>query len=131
MHLAIYKTRPDIVAIVHAHPIFATAFAAAGIPLDKNVLTEVVMAIGKIPLTRYGTPGTEEIAEVVNEKIIDNDAVLLANHGVVTVGKDVFDAYYKMERVEHYANIIFVARLLGGEKELSKEDIKKICKNCD
>ncbi len=126
MHLAIYRDRPDIKAVVHAHPPYATGFAAAGLALDKCVLPEIVMTLGSIPLAEYGTPSTEEVPEAVSKWIGQADAVLLANHGAVTVGRTLMEAFYRMERIEHYAKICFIARQLGGERVLSPEEVDKI-----
>jgi len=126
MHLAIYKDRPDVRAVVHAHPPYATGFAAAGLALDKCVLPEIVMTLGSIPLAAYGTPSTEEVPESVSQWIGQADAVLLANHGAVTVGASLMEAFYRMERIEHYAKICFIARQLGGERLLTPEEVEKI-----
>lgn len=126
MHLAIYKLRADVRAVVHAHPPYCTGFAAAGIPLDECVLPEIVVTIGSIPLTNYGTPSTEEITQAVSRVIRTCDALLLANHGAVTVGGELMDAYYKMERIEHYAHILFVARQLGGAIQLTPEQVERL-----
>lgn len=126
MHLAIYRMRPDVNAVVHAHPPYCTGFAAAGIPLDRCVLPEVVMTIGSVPLTSYGTPSTEEVPRAVSQVIRNCDALLLANHGAVTVSGELMDAYFKMERIEHFAHILFIARQLGGEVALSPEQVEKL-----
>lgn len=126
MHLFIYRERPDVQAVVHAHPPYATGFATAGIPLDKCVLAEVIVTIGTIPLAAYGTPSTEELPNTLKPYIHSCDAFLMANHGVVTVGSDLMEAYFKMERVEHYAEIVFIARALGGERVLPKEQVQKL-----
>jgi len=126
MHLAIYRDRPDIRAVVHAHPIYATGFAAAGLALDRCVLPEIVMTLGSIPLAEYGTPSTDEVPEAVSKWIGKADAVLLSNHGAVTVGASLMEAFYKMERIEHYAKICFIARQLGGERVLSPQDVQKL-----
>lgn len=126
MHLFIYKERPDVAAIVHAHPPHATGFATAGLALDKCVLAEVIVTIGTIPLAEYGTPSTEELPNSLRPYIHSCDAFLMANHGVVTTGKDLMDAYFKMERVEHYAQIVYIARALGGERVLPKEAVEKL-----
>jgi L-fuculose-phosphate aldolase len=126
MHLAIYRLRLDVNAVVHAHPPYCTGFAAAGIPLDKCVLPEVVMSIGSVPLTSYGTPSTMEVAQAVSRVIRSCDALLLANHGAVTVSNDLMNAYFKMERIEHYAHILYIARQLGGEVLLSPEQVEKL-----
>lgn len=126
MHLRIYDIRPDVNAVVHAHPVYATGFATAHIPLDKCVLAEVVSTLGSIPIAPYATPSTSELPDAITGILQHADACLLANHGVVTCGSDLFDAYYKMERVEHYARIIFVARLLGGERPLNGVQVEKL-----
>ncbi|MCG8607835.1 class II aldolase/adducin family protein [bacterium] len=126
MHLFIYCERPDIQAVVHAHPPFATGFATAGIALDKCILAEVIVTIGAIPLAQYGTPSTQELPESLRPYVHTCEAFLMANHGVVTVGRDLIDAYFKLERVEHYAKILFVAKGLGGEKVLPKEQVEKL-----
>jgi L-fuculose-phosphate aldolase len=114
MHLAVYAERPDVNAVVHAHPPVATGFAVAGIPLEKCVLPEIILTIGCIPLAQYGTPSTEEIPNSIRDLIKKCDAVLLANHGALTLGKDAFSAYYKMESMEHFAKISLVARQKGS-----------------
>lgn len=126
MHLFIYKNRPDVNAVVHAHPVYATGFAAARQPLVSCVFPEVIVGLGAIPLAEYATPSTEEVAQSLAPYVNSADAILLANHGVVTYGKDIWDAYYKMEKVEHAAQITFVARMLGGEKRLTREEVEKL-----
>ncbi|RJP79753.1 MAG: class II aldolase/adducin family protein [Candidatus Zixiibacteriota bacterium] len=126
MHLAIYRDRPDVRAVVHAHPPYATGFAAAGLALDKCVLPEIVMTLGSVPLADYGTPSTEEVPEAVVRWIGQADALLLSNHGAVTVGGTLMEAFYRMERIEHYAKICFVARQLGGERVLTPDEVEKI-----
>jgi len=128
MHLAIYRDRPDVRAVVHAHPLYATGFAAAGLALDRCVLPEIVMTLGSIPLAEYGTPSTEEVPESVSKWIGQSDAVLLSNHGAVTVGANLMEAYYKMERIEHYAHICYIARQLGGERVLTPTEVGKLYK---
>src|SRR5512139_1778691 len=123
MHLEIYRSRPDVNAVVHAHPPTATGFAVAGIPLTRAVLAEVVTTLGSIPIAAYGTPSTSELPEAVRKYIRAHDGMLLANHGAVTCGKDVMAAYYKMETIEHFAKISLVARLLGREHLLSRDEV--------
>ena len=113
-------------AVVHAHPPCATAYAAAGIPLNKALISEVVLALGCIPLTEYGTPGTPELSDQLRPFIRDYDALLLANHGVVTYGADLEDAYNRMDTVEHFAKISLYTRILGRERLLSSEDVEKL-----
>jgi L-fuculose-phosphate aldolase len=126
MHLEVYHQRPDVKAVVHAHPPLATGFAVAGVPLDRAVLAEVVTTLGSIPIAEYGTPSTPELPAAVRQYIKVHDGLLLANHGALTVGGDVFGAYYKMETVEHFARISLVARLLGGERLLSQEEVVRL-----
>jgi L-fuculose-phosphate aldolase len=126
MHLAAYRQRPDIGAVVHAHPPLATGFAVAGIPLDRAVLAEVVTTLGSIPIAEYGTPSTPELAASVEPYLKAHDGLLLANHGALALGKDLFAAYYKMETIEHFARISLVARLLGREHLLSREEVTRL-----
>lgn len=126
LHLFIYQQRPDVRAVVHAHPAYATGFATAGLALDQCVLAEIIVTIGSVPLAKYGAPSTQELPLSIKPYIHSSDAFLLANHGVVTVGKNLMDAYFKLERVEHAAKIVFIARALGGEQVLPKEAVKKL-----
>ena len=126
LHLAIYRRRPDVGAVVHAHPPYATAFAVAGIALDKPVLPEVVLMVGKVPLVPYATPGTSEMADGVCALITEQDALLLGNHGAVTCGADLRSACFKMETLEHFAWISTIARILGGERELTSDQVARI-----
>lgn len=126
LHLFIYKERSDVSAVVHAHPPYATGFATAGLALDKCVLAEIIVTIGTIPLAEYGTPSTEELPQTIRPYLHACEAFLMANHGVVTVGRDLMEAYFKMERVEHYAHIVFIARSLGGERVLPREKVEKL-----
>lgn len=126
MHLAVYRHRPDAQAVVHAHPPVATGFAVAGIPLDRAVLAEVITTLGSIPIAEYGTPSTTELAEAVARHIKTHDGLLLANHGALTVAHELYAAYYKMETIEHFARISLVARLLGRERLLSREEVDRL-----
>ena len=126
MHLEIYRNRPDVNAVVHAHPPTATGFATAGVPLTRAVLAEVVTTLGSIPIAEYGTPSTAELPAAVRKYIKAHDGMLLANHGAVTCGTDVMSAYYKMETIEHFAKISLVARLLGGENLISREEVERL-----
>ena len=126
MHLEIYRNRPDANAVVHAHPPLATGFAVAGIPLTRAVLAEVITTLGSIPIAAYGTPSTAELPAAVRKYIKAHDGMLLANHGAVTCGPDVMGAYYKMETIEHFAKISLVARLLGGENLISKDEVERL-----
>src|SRR5262245_33677081 len=126
MHLEVYRQRPDVQAVVHAHPPTATGFAVAGIPLDRAVLAEVLTTLGSIPIAEYATPSTRELPEAVRKYIKAHDGMLLANHGALTVGADLYGAYYKMETIEHFAKISLVARLLGRENLLSREEVMRL-----
>src|SRR5687767_13579962 len=126
MHLEAYRQRPDVQAVVHAHPPIATGFAVAGIPLDRAVLAEVVTTLGSIPIAEYATPSTQELPDAVRKYIRAHDGMLLANHGALTVGADLYSAYYKMETVEHFAKISLVARLLGRENLIAREEVERL-----
>lgn len=126
MHLVAYRVRPDVHAVVHAHPPLATGFAVAGIPLDRAVLAEVVTTLGAIPIAEYGTPSTPELPAAVEPYVKTHDGLLLANHGALALGADLFAAYYKMETIEHFSKISLVARLLGREHLLSREEVGRL-----
>jgi L-fuculose-phosphate aldolase len=126
MHLEVYRQRSDVQAVVHAHPPIATGFAVAGIPLTRAVLAEVLTTLGSIPIAEYATPSTQELPDAVRKYIRAHDGMLLANHGALTVGADLFSAYYKMETIEHFAKISLVARMLGNENLLSREEVARL-----
>ena len=126
MHLEVYRQRPEIQAVVHAHPPVATAFAVAGIPLDRAVLAEVVTTLGQHSDRRIRHAVHQELPDAVRKYVKAHDGMLLANHGALTLGADLFSAYYKMETIEHFANISFVARMLGGERLLSREEVVRL-----
>ena len=126
MHLLIYRLRPDVQGIVHAHPPTATGFAASGYDLNRPLVCEVVVGLGSIPLARYGTPGTPELTDALEPLIPHHDAILMANHGVVTFGSSLESAYMKMETVEHFAKIALVTHLLGNEQPLGEKEVEKL-----
>src|SRR6266436_7178332 len=126
MHLEVYRQRPDVRAVVHAHPPIAAGFAVAGIPLDRAVLAEVLTTLGSIPIAEYATPSTRELPDAVRKYIKAHDGMLLANHGALTAGSDLFSAYYKMETIEHFAKISLVARLLGRENLIAREELLRL-----
>ena len=126
MHLLIYKLRPDVGGIVHAHPPTATGFAAAGLALNQPLVCEVVIGLGSIPLAKYGTPGTAELTDALAPLIPEYDAILMSNHGVVTYGDTVEHAYMKMETVEHFAQIALVTHLLGRQQPLGEQELEKL-----
>ena len=123
MHLMIYRIRPDVNAIVHAHPVTATGFASAGIALDKPLVSEVVLALGSVPLAGYATPGTPSLSDSLEPLVPNHNAILMANHGVVTYGEDLPAAFMNMETVEHFAKIALTTHLLGQERPLSQEQV--------
>lgn len=126
MHLTIYRMRPDVCAVVHAHPPVATGFAVAGRPLNLALLPEVIVSLGWVPLADYGLPGTPALAEGMLPYIPNYDALLLGNHGSVCYGEDVYKAFFKMEVVEHFARVTLVAELLGGPKALPRQEVRKL-----
>jgi L-fuculose-phosphate aldolase len=126
MHLKIYELRPDVRAVVHAHPPVTTGFATAGRPLNMALLPEVVIGLGCVPLAAYGLPGTPELTEPMIPLIPKYDAVLMANHGAVCYGEDAFQAYFRMETIEHFARITLVAELLGGPNLLPRREVNKL-----
>jgi L-fuculose-phosphate aldolase len=126
MHLLIYRLRPDVRAVVHAHPPTATGFAAAGIALNEPLISEVVLTIGEVPLAPYACPGTQELPESLRPFVPGHQAILMANHGVVTYGDDLDHAYMHMETVEHFAKIALVARTLGEPKVIAPAEVVRL-----
>src|SRR5918996_5755237 len=126
MHLQVYRDRPDANAVVHAHPPTATGFAVAGIPLDRAVLAEVVTTLGSIPIAEYATPSTDELPAACSKYLKAHDGLLLANHGALAIGPDLFTAYHRMETIEHFAKISLVTRQLGREHLLSRAEVDRL-----
>ena len=126
MHLFVYQKRKDVNAVVHAHAPYSLAFACARIPLAQNLLPEVIMFLGKIPLTPYATPTTEEVPSSLAPFIEKHNAFLLENHGVLSLGKDIFEAYNRLEMVEHLAKVNLLCKILGKTEEFSKESLDKL-----
>lgn len=126
MHLTIYKLRPDVCAVVHAHPCTATAFASAGIALDEPLCSEFVITLGSVPLAPYATTGTADVSESLMRFIPDHNAILMANHGVVCFGKDLCQAYQRMEAVEHFARIVLATRQIGKQSLLDHAKVEKL-----
>jgi len=126
MHMRVYKERPDVKAVVHAHPIYATSFAIAGIPLTQPIMPEAVIALGCVPIAEYGTPSTHEIPDAVSKYLQYYDAVLLENHGALAYSDSLLAAYHKMESLEFYARLLFLSKQLGGPQELSKDQVEKL-----
>ena len=126
LHLRILKRRPDVGAVVHAHPPTATAFSVAGEGFYAFVLPELILLCGRVPLVPYGTPGTPEVADRLEPHLVGHDAWLLANHGAVTVGATLDAAWIRMESLEHAARIVFAARALGRVTELDPEHVTRL-----
>jgi L-fuculose-phosphate aldolase len=126
MHLLAYELRPDVMAVVHAHLPYATACTLAGIDLLEPILPEVVITLGGVPTAPYATPGTEEVPESIRQFIQEYDAILLSRHGAMTVGRDVRDAYNKMEKLEHTARVVLAARLQGQLEPLPPAEVEKL-----
>jgi len=126
LHLAVYEEREDVGAVIHSHAPFATALTVAGVSLADPVLPEVAVSFGKIPTTRYATPSSSEGPEVIRELIRDYDAMLLDRHGTLTAGGDPWDAYFKLEKVEHAAQVVFLAHQLGNVRKLTPDEIGRL-----
>ncbi len=126
MHLRVYKERPDVKSVVHAHPLYATTFAIAGIPLTQPIMPEAVIALGCVPIAKYGTPSTVEIPDAVSEHLQYFDAVLLENHGALAYSDTLLNAYHKMESLEFYARLLWQTMQIGGPQELDKEQVEKL-----
>ncbi|MCX7610513.1 MAG: class II aldolase/adducin family protein [Ignavibacterium sp.] len=126
LHRFIYSKRSDVKAVVHCHPIYSTAFTLVGEGLIESYFPEVILHLGKVPLCKYATPSTDELIVSIKDYVENSSALLLQNHGAVTFGESVFDAYYKMEKLEHAAKTIFIARMLGNPRQLSEEEINKL-----
>ena len=126
MHTSIYKARPDINAVIHAHPPFCTGFACAGMPIDSSIFPEAIVMVGEVALVEYATPGTNDLAMKVSEAAKMHDALLLQNHGTVTLGVSLEEAYLKTEVLEETAHILLISTLLGGYKSLPEAEVKKI-----
>lgn len=126
MHMLYYRIRPDVGAVCHAHPLVATAFAAAGRALDDAILPEIVVSLGRIPLAPYGTPGMRDLCASIERLVPVHDAILLENHGVVTAGKNLLEAYQRLELVERFAQIAVTTELLGGARLLPRSEVDKL-----
>jgi len=126
MHLLIYQEREDVKAVVHAHPPHGTAFAVANLAIDQPILSEVILALGCVPLTGYGTPSTDELTEEMQPFVRLHNALLMANHGAVAYGDNLWQAFDRMETLEHTAKIAILARALGGARDLPADAIEKL-----
>lgn len=126
LHLLTYAERPDIGAVVHSHAPYTTSYAVANKPIETKAYPEMIVFFGKIPLADYGTQSSDEIFRGVRKYIPDHDVVLLANHGVMTVGRDIYDAFFKLEAAESIAKVLTLSNILGGEKELPPEKLEEL-----
>ncbi|MGH9898917.1 MAG: class II aldolase/adducin family protein [Pyrinomonadaceae bacterium] len=126
MHLLIYHERPDVKAVCHAHPPHSTAFAVAGLAIDQPILSEVILTLGCVPLAGYGTPSTDELSDAMRPLTKHHNALLMANHGAVAYGADLWQAFDRLETMEHTARISILARLLGGPQNLPADAIEKL-----
>lgn len=126
MHLYLYSNRPDISACVHAHPPYATAFAVAGISLSDKILPEIILSVGNIALTEYAPPGTSALPRSLDPFITDHNAFLLKNHGLVTIGSDLEEAYQRLEAIEHFARILYLAKRLGSADVLDTDEVLRL-----
>lgn len=127
MHLRCYEVRDDVGSVLHAHPPTATGYAVANKALDGYTMIESIITIGSVPVAPYGTPSTYEVSDVITPYLEEHDVMLLRNHGALAVGADLITAYYRMETLEHFAKISLTAHLLGGEREISRENIDRLC----
>lgn len=129
MHLRVYKENEELHAVVHAHPPVATSYAIAGISLEKPISPEAIVLLGRVPVAKYATPGTEEVPDSIAPFVKDHNAVLLANHGAITWGRDIFEAYYRMESLEHYAlMLMYSTNIINKANELSYSQVADLIK---
>ena len=126
MHLSVYRRRPDVKSVVHAHPMYATTFAIVGRPLSSPIMPEAVISLGSVPIAKYGRPSTEEIPEAIDEYLDYYDAVLLENHGALTFSDSLLNAYMKMESLEFYAQILYQSIMLGGPQEFTDKQVEDL-----
>jgi L-fuculose-phosphate aldolase len=126
LHLTAYRHRSDIKSVVHAHPPYATAYAVANIPIETKAYTEMIAFFDKIPLAKYGEPSTDQISIGLEEHIGKYDIILLANHGIVSIGTDIYNAFFKLEAAESMAKTLLFTKILGGEKELPEGELEKL-----
>lgn len=127
MHLRVYNENPEVMAVTHAHPPVATSFAIAGLPLDRAILPEAVVNLGSVPIAPYATPGTQEVPDSIAPYCRSHNAVLLANHGALTWGRDAFEAYYRLESLEYYATVLmYTGNIIGKANELSCNQVSRL-----
>lgn len=126
MHLAVYNGRDNIHACCHAHPPYATAFSVVEKILPPNILPEVILTLGQIPLVEYAPPGTAAVPRALEKHLKEHDGFILTNHGVLTLGRNLFEAFYRMETVEHYAKIIYIAEQSGKLNFLDLDEVRRL-----
>jgi L-fuculose-phosphate aldolase len=126
MHLAVYDTRDDVKAVVHAHPLYATVHAICGKPLTIQIMPESTIFLGEVPVTPYGLPSTNELSDAIKPYLDRHDALLLENHGALTCGHDLMSAYFKMEALDYYAKVVFLASQYGGAQEFTTDQVDKL-----
>lgn len=126
MHMRIYEKRPDVKAVVHAHPIYATAFAICGMPLEAPIMPEAVINLGGVPLAKYATPSTMEVPDSIEEFLPYYDQVMLENHGALAWGADLLNAYHKLESLEFYAELMYKSKMIGNPRSLTDEQVEKL-----
>ena len=126
MHLCVYDHRPDVKAVVHAHPLYATVHAICGKPLTQQIMPESTMFLGEVPLTPYGLPSTTDLSDAIIPALEKHDAILLENHGALSYGHTLQSAYFKMEALDYYAKVVYLAAGYGGAKEFSAEQVEKL-----
>ena len=126
MHMRIYEKRPDVKAVVHAHPIYATAFAICGMPLEAPIMPEAVINLGGVPLAKYATPSTMEVPDSIEEFLPYYDQVLLENHGALAWGTDLLSTYHKLESLEFYAELMYTSKMIGNPRSLNDEQVEKL-----
>lgn len=126
MHLLAYQLRPDISAVMHAHPTVTVAMTVAGKKLSPAILPEVLCNLGTIPVASYATPSTDEVPESLRPFLAESDAIVLDHHGAITLGTNLHEAYFKMEMLEHHSQTLMIAELLGGAVSLNEEQVAKL-----
>lgn len=127
MHLRVYQENPEVMGVTHAHPPVATSFAIAGISLDKAILPEAVVQLGSVPIAHYATPGTQEVPDSIAPYCKTHNGVLLANHGALSWGKDIYQAYYRLESMEYYAQVLmYTGNIIGKANVLSCKQVDEL-----
>ncbi|MES1923937.1 class II aldolase/adducin family protein [Salinisphaera sp. T31B1] len=126
MHLRAYRERPDISAVVHGHPLYATAFAVCGKPLNQQIMPEATISLGEVPVAPFALPSTEDLPRSIAPYLASHDAVLLENHGAVTVGINLQAAYFKLETLEFYAKVLHIANSMGGPNAFDEQTLEQL-----